>query len=439
MSRGRQALTIEHVILGFLREQPLHGYDVYRRLVAPGALGSVWPLKQSQFYALVTRLEAEGYLSVIPEPRGDRPPRKLLQLTPAGAAAFAGWLHAPLAYNAGAPCSDEPADEREQAFLARLYFARQAGAAAVEPLLAAQRRQLRARLHALRRDAQATGAPHSYPWLVSRWQIGQAEAMLDWLDSFGPPPSAPGITYRIAAVADSPAAALAAQFVAFACGPEGQALLARAGFLPAGEGCAVVLPRAPLAGRLAVYAASSLTAAFEAIAAAFTAAHPAVRVEFAFGGSQTLANALAQGARADVYAPAHADALAAAVAAGRVAADAVHTLGHNQLAIVTPARRPTPLRALSDLARPGLRLALGSGATAIGRYAQEALSAAEQQGALGSAGMAAVLHNVVHYAETVTGVLDKVAHGEVDAGIVFTSDYHRAGGEVQVAAVPPLR
>jgi molybdate transport system substrate-binding protein len=416
-------------MLGLLREQTLHGYELYQRLMAPDALGSVWPLKQSQFYALLTRLEAEGYLTVTPEPRGSRPPRKLLQLTPAGAAAFASWLFAP----------PDLADEGERSFLARLYFARQHGPTAVHQLLTSQRQQVRAWLQVLRRTTHERAAPHSYAWLVGQWQIRQAEAMLDWLDSFGPLPTLPAITYRIAALADSPAMALAHQFVAFACGPEGQAVLARSGFLPAGEALPSPAPAttAPLLGRLIVYAASSLTDAFEQLAAAFSAIHPTVELQYSFGGSQTLAQALAQGARADIFAPAHEDALA--VAAGRIAADSARALCHNQLAIVTSAQRPAALRTLSDLARPGLRLALGSEATAIGRYAQEALSLAEQQGALGSAGAQAVLHNVVHYAETVTGVLRKVAQGEVDAGIVFTSDYYRAGGEVQVAVVPPLR
>lgn len=427
MSRNKQSLTIEHAILGFLRDAPLHGYELYQRLVAPAALGQVWRLKQSQFYALVTRLEAEGYLAVTPEPRGARPPRKLLHLTPAGAAAFDAWLHTP----------PDPADDAQQGFFARLYFARQLGPVAAQQLLARQRQQVRAEALAQRREAHEQLAPHSYAWLVGQWRLRQAEAMLDWLDTFTPPP-APGATYQIAMIADSPAASLAAQFVAFACGPAGQAVLASAGFMPAGAYLAAPEPVAPLAGQLYVYAASSLTAAFEAIAAAFTALHPGVRLTFTFGGSHALAAALARGARADVYAPAHVDALATVIAAGRVVAGAARTLGHNQLAIVTPTGRPVPIHSLRDLARPGLRLALGSEATAIGRYAQAALSAAEQQGVLGSAGAAAVLHNVVCYAETVTGVLARVAGGEVDAGIVFTSDYHRAGGAIQVAAVPPL-
>lgn len=428
MGRSRQPLGIEHAILGLLREQPLHGYDVYQRLIAPEALGSVWSLKQSQFYALLSRLEDEGYLTVTLEPRGSRPPRKLLQLTPAGAAAFANWLFAPL----------DLAEERERGFLARLYFARQLGPSAVHQLLTSQRQQVRAWLQELRLASHKLAA-HSYAWLVGQWQMRQAEAMLDWLDTFGPLPALPAITYRIAALADSPHLALAQQFVAFACGPEGQAVLARSGFLPAGTATpAPIAPAtAPLAGQLIIYAASSLTTAFEQLASAFSAIHPAARLQFSFGGSQALAEELARGVRADVFAPAHEDALAAV--AGRIAADTARPLCHNQLAIVTSTQHPATLRTLSDLARPGLRLALGSDATAIGRYAREALSIAEQQGALGSAGTQAVLHNVVHYAETVTGVLNKVAQGEVDAGIVFTSDYYRAGGNIQVAVVPPLR
>jgi molybdate transport system substrate-binding protein len=432
MSRSKQPLTIAHAILGFLREQALHGYELYQRLSAPTVLGSIWPLKQSQFYALVTRLESEGYLTVTPEARGALPPRKLLQLTPDGAEAFHAWLAA----------GDDPPDERERAFLVRLYFAHQLGAPAVHQLLASQRQVRRAWLQALRHDLH-NATPHSYPWLLHQWQVRQAEAMLDWLDTFSPPPSAPGITYPIAVIADSLFGALARQFVAYVCGPVGQALLARHGFLPAGEPLAAApiapVPMLPHAGSLTIFAAASLTTAFEALAAAFGAAHPQISVRCTFGGSQALAADLARGARADVFAPAHHGAMEAAISAGRVQAGAIHTFAHNQLAIVTPTRRPILLQSLSDLARPGLRLAFGSEATAIGRYTQDVLATATQVGTLGSSSAAAVLENVVYYAETVTGVLTRVVQGEVDAGIVFTSDYYRAGGAVQVAVVPPLR
>lgn len=423
MSRSKQPLTIEHAILGLLREQPIHGYEVHQRLSAPEALGPIWPIKQGQFYALVRRLEAEGLLSVSVEQRGALPPRKLLQLTAAGAEAFGAWLAA----------EGEAGDEGQRGFLARLYFARLQGPAAVRQLLLRQRRQSLALLERLRAELEAA-QPQSYPWLVAQWQARQAEGVLDWLARFGLAP-APGIAYPIAALADSPAAALARAFVAFACGPTGQALLAGFGFLPAAEP-----PRAPAepphGGSLTIFAAASLAAAFEALGAAFTAAHPAASLSFTFGGSHALANDLAAGARADVFAPAHHAAMEVAVAAGRVAPGAAQTLAYNQLAIVTPAEGRAPLSRLADLARPGLRLALGSEATAIGHYTQDMLAAAALAGSLDDAGSAAILRNVVSYGDTVTGVLAKVVAGEVDAGIVFTSDAYRAAGAVQVAVVP---
>lgn len=433
MGRTKQPLTVEHAILGFLREQPTHGYEVHRRLSAPEALGAIWPLKQAQFYALVNRLEAEGYLAVHVEQRGSLPPRKLLRLTAAGAAAFSAWLHA----------APEPGEEGQRSFLARLYFARRLGPVTAHRLLLRQRHERSSQLHTLRAALQKQ-SPHSFPWLVGQWQLRQAEAALDWLDTFGLPP-APGVAHQIAVLADSPAAVLAHRFVAYVCSPAGQAVLARFGFLPAGKPPAPSgepaaepvsdrekTPAESPPGRLVVYAAATLSAAFEALGEAFCAEHPGASIHFSFGGSHALADRLARGANCDIYAPAHQDAMEAVLAAGRVAAGAVTTLAHNQLAIVTPASYSAPPRSLGDLARPGLRLALGSGATAIGRYTQDMLAAATFDGALADDGPAAVLDNVVFYAETVTGVLDKVARGEVDAGIVFTSDCYRAAGAVRM-------
>lgn len=433
MSRNKQPLTIEHAILGFLRRQPMHGYELYQRLSAPDALGSVWPLKQSQFYALVSKLEEAGYLTTSLELRGSMPPRKMLQLTATGEVAFAAWLNGP----------PDPTDEARIDVLARLYFAQQAGPAAALNLLMRQRSLSRAALRDLRAQLLDHAAPHSYPWLVLQWRARQTEAWLDWIDTISPPlPTTATVSYPIAVLADSPSAALARQFVAYVCGAAGQALLTRYGFLPAAE----MPPDPPLPaartqahGNLLIFAAASLTDAFTALGAAFSAATPGATLRFNFGGSQRLADDLAQGAQADVFAPAHRGAMDSVIAAGRVAADRVCTFAHNQLAVVTSAQHPAQLSSLGDLAKPGLKLALGSEASAIGRYTHDLLSYAAQFGSFGAAGEAAVLHNVVYYAETVTGVLAKVAQGEVDAGIVFTSDYQRASGEVQVSLVPPLR
>ena len=38
----RQPLTIEYALLGFLRQQPRHGYEIYQQLSDPTGLGLVW-------------------------------------------------------------------------------------------------------------------------------------------------------------------------------------------------------------------------------------------------------------------------------------------------------------------------------------------------------------------------------------------------------------
>lgn len=69
-------LTIEHALLGFIYEQPTHGYDIYQQLAAQTGLWQVWRLKQSQLYALLTKLEENGYITADVQSQAARPPRK---------------------------------------------------------------------------------------------------------------------------------------------------------------------------------------------------------------------------------------------------------------------------------------------------------------------------------------------------------------------------
>jgi DNA-binding PadR family transcriptional regulator len=152
----------------------MHAYEIHQTLTRNQALGLVWHIKQSLVYVMLERLEAEGFVQASLEPQGSRPPRKVLQLTPAGQAAFAEWLATPVAHGR---------DFRLE-FLAKLYFASQADAATANTLIATQQAacrgwlaDLRARADALRdRDAR------DYDWLVLQFRIGQIKAILAWLD-----------------------------------------------------------------------------------------------------------------------------------------------------------------------------------------------------------------------------------------------------------------
>jgi PadR family transcriptional regulator AphA len=164
-------LTIEHALLGFLREQPMHAYEIHQTLRRPEALGLVWRLKQSIVYVMLERLEEEGYLSTTLEPQQSRPPRKLLHLTEAGREAFERWRVTPVEHGR---------DFRIE-FLAKLYFANQDNPTTVAHLLAAQRAACREWRDSLHHQAEQL-PQHDYDWLVLQFRIGQLDAIMNWLD-----------------------------------------------------------------------------------------------------------------------------------------------------------------------------------------------------------------------------------------------------------------
>lgn len=159
-------------LLGFIRRGPIHGYEIYHLLTHTPELKMIWQIKQSRLYAMLERLESDGYLSVTLVPQEGRPPRKMLTLSPAGMEAYRAWLATPVA---------QPRDMR-LAFMLKLYFAQQDGPPAARQLLEAQ--QARCRTWLARQAAAApAGASHQslIDW-VQTFRVGQIRAMMDWLE-----------------------------------------------------------------------------------------------------------------------------------------------------------------------------------------------------------------------------------------------------------------
>ncbi|MFN8470722.1 MAG: PadR family transcriptional regulator [Anaerolineae bacterium] len=171
----RQPLTTEHALLGFLRDGPMHGYQLYQHLTAAQDLGLVWRLKEPQLYRLLSRLEEAGYIEAVHSPQTSRPARRLLYLTDAGRAAFDTWVRAPVPHGR---------DLRLE-FLAKLYFARQLGPNVVDSLISAQRAMLLASRDELADQAERIRSVRPFDWLVLEFRLGQIRAMLDWLDVCG--------------------------------------------------------------------------------------------------------------------------------------------------------------------------------------------------------------------------------------------------------------
>lgn len=171
--KQQAALAIEHALLGFLAEQPLHGYEIHQRLKAAQQLGLVWHLKQAHLYVLLGKLEAAGFLAAELLPQDARPPKRLLHLTGSGRAAFDAWVETPVQHGR---------DLRIE-FLAKLFWAQQRGSAAAQRLIGAQRTTCSVWLAEITDEPLPEPPEQPYGWLVRSFRRGQIEAMLAWLDT----------------------------------------------------------------------------------------------------------------------------------------------------------------------------------------------------------------------------------------------------------------
>jgi len=179
-------------------------------------------------------------------------------------------------------------------------------------------------------------------------------------------------------------------------------------------------PTAAAPRTLTVFAAASLTNAFEEIGNSFEGNNPGVNVTFNFGGSQALRTQIEQGASADVFASANKKEMDALMKGNFVITETSKVILNNQLIVVMPANNSAGLTALADLAKPGLKIVLAAKEVPVGNYAVQVLDKLDT--ALGAGFKDKVIANVVSYENDVKQVIAKVQLGEADAGIVYTSD-----------------
>ena len=184
-----------------------------------------------------------------------------------------------------------------------------------------------------------------------------------------------------------------------------------------------------------VFAAASLTEAFNEMGREFERRNEGVTVRLSYQASSTLRIQLEQGAEADVYASADEFNMDLASAAGVISGDPV-VFARNRLAVIVP-RGSAEVRALADLARPGLRLVAGDDATPFGRYTNTAFDRLAADPAFGSAFRDAVVGNIVSKEANVRRAVAKVEIGEADAALAYVTDTGGAGrGDLEAIPIP---
>jgi molybdate transport system substrate-binding protein len=186
---------------------------------------------------------------------------------------------------------------------------------------------------------------------------------------------------------------------------------------------------APSSGEITVSAAASLRDAFQEIGQMYEA-RTGRRISFNFGASGALQRQIEAAAPVDVFASAGAQQMNALADKNLIDRDTRRDFARNELVIVAPQNSPPPLNSFPDLDTAAVRrIAVGNPRTVpAGQYAAQVFN---------NLGLAAKLQPKLILAEDVRQVLDYVARGEVEAGVVYRTDAQVAGSSVRVVAVAP--
>jgi len=169
---------------------------------------------------------------------------------------------------------------------------------------------------------------------------------------------------------------------------------------------------------LVALAAANVTDPLNDVIGAFEQAHPGVVVTPEYAGTQILETQAEQGAPFDIFVSADKQHMDALVKEGLV--DDVRLLSEGHEVIVVPKDNPGGITSLRDLAEKNVKLVLGTDAVPIGIYTREVFTKASA--VFGADFSSRALAHAVSFETNVKQVLEKVALGEADGGIVYFTD-----------------
>jgi DNA-binding PadR family transcriptional regulator len=164
-------LSPEMALLGLLYKEADHGYDLHRKINTD--LGQVWHLSQSQAYAILKRLEAQGDISAEEITQEKLPARQLLHITAQGRKNFLQWLDA---------SSGGSTRAIRMEFITRLYFMNMYFPNKLAQAFDLQRAE--AETHIQRLENMLTELPGDqiYNRMSLEMRIKQLKFVLEWLD-----------------------------------------------------------------------------------------------------------------------------------------------------------------------------------------------------------------------------------------------------------------
>jgi len=188
--------------------------------------------------------------------------------------------------------------------------------------------------------------------------------------------------------------------------------------------------RADVVKEITVSAAISLKNALTEIGELFQQSHPGAKVSFNFGASGDLMAQIKAGAPVDIFVSAALKDMDQLEGEGLIISGSRQNIATNEVVLIQPVNTSCPISSFEDLPRAEInKIAVGNPKSVpAGRYAAEVF----QYFQLGEP-----LKDKLILAENVRQVLDYVARGEVEAGVVYRTDAMTKAKEVKVVAAAP--
>jgi molybdate transport system substrate-binding protein len=172
---------------------------------------------------------------------------------------------------------------------------------------------------------------------------------------------------------------------------------------------------------LTVFCGAGLTGAFNEIGQIYENTSD-FGVNFNFDGVPALRAQIEQGAYADIVVSANLKHMDALKAEGYIDNNTIEIFAGNKVAVIVPNDNPANITNLTDLAKPGMKILIGTKDLPAGDYALQVLDKLAADSKYGPAYKDAVMANIVSEETTVNRIVSKVALGEADAGFAFISD-----------------
>lgn len=179
---------------------------------------------------------------------------------------------------------------------------------------------------------------------------------------------------------------------------------------------------------LVVSAASSLTDSLNALKEIYQSKHPDETIFFNFGASGSLEKQIEEEAPVDIFISASVKEMDVLQQKKLILDDSRNNLLSNEIVLIVPKSNKFSIQGFVDLPRAH-RLVIGDPSfVPAGQYAKEILK---------SQGLFGLLEDRLVYGENVRQVLEYVARGDVDAGLVFSTDALIMKNQVRIVMVAP--